>query len=149
MDDNGQTFYGNGIKLWKDGAEHGQIHLGYTYVNWNGEEVKTFDHGLVFETSEAKDGGFALRDRLNNRTPISYSNKYGTMTLDYINTTYVMTDDGDNSGGENLAFFVRLYINNGDYHRQTLWYYAGILVKQTSGKPSGYSEYNGGYSWGS
>ena len=101
----------------------------------------------MFETSNAKDGGFALRDRCNNRTPISYNNKYGTMTLDYINTTYVMTDNDDNISGQNLAFYVRLYVSNSGYHRQTLWYYAGILVNQSSGKPDGYDEYNGGYEW--
>ena len=147
MDGDGQSFYGNGIKLWKEDSgtqvEHGQMHLGYLYTNYKGEEVKVFDHGLVIETSNARDGGFAIRDRSSGYMPLIYNNKYREMELGVVSSIETVDSNGDTYYGENFIVGHRLYRTKKNTYVYTwLWYRSGILVYADFDNPEGYDSYD-------
>ncbi len=147
LDGDGQSFYGNGIKLWKEDSgtqvEHGQMHLGYLYTNYKGEEVKVFDHGLIIETSNARDGGFAIRDRSSGYMPLIYNNKYRGMELGVVSSIETVDSNGDTYYGENFIVGHRLYrAKKNTYVYTWLWYRSGILVYADFDKPEGYDSYD-------
>lgn len=131
----------DGLNFYRDNNKHGSIGLGYTtYSWWNQKEEKTFEHGLVFHTSSANDGGFAIRDDYNKLTTLAYNN--GSKSLSLSNVFYISTKKGFSLDviQKVICDFWGDIGNNWTYMYN--YYYAGVFIGCSGSSPTGYNVYS-------
>ena len=133
----------DGLNFYRDDNRHGSIGLGYTtYSWWSQKEEKTFEHGLVFHTSSANDGGFAIRDDYNNLTTLTYNNNSKKLSLS--NVYYISTKKGFSLDVIQKVICDLWGMAGSSWTYTFNYYYAGVLVMNSGSEPVGYSVYSTG-----